>query len=182
MHEGKTNSLSPVCLRGESARWGHAYVHVSRRVLQACVHGDIGWLWCTWLFGPSSIEKGRYLQVRTRYGPGWARKGDVMELGLMIDLRVAKLGIRIYCYICTCRRVWTLRPPPKTVACPCINTGCTADYKPITLIKQTHLFSQVPLPFCFKSRSNLDSRWVLQQAGLHRLDLQFAAVFIYQEF
>ena len=76
-----------------------------------------------------------------------------MELGLMIDLRVAKLGIRIYCYICTCRRVWTLRPPPKTVACPCINTGGTADYKPITLIKQTHLFSQVSLPFCLSISS-----------------------------
>ena len=47
---------------------------------------------------------------------------------------------------------------------------------------QNNLLSQVPLSFCPRSSSNVDFWWVLQQAGLHRFDLQFAAVFVYQEF
>ena len=35
------------------------------------------------------------------------------------------------------------------------------------------------LPFCPRSKTNIDSRWVLRQAGLHCLNLQFTTVFVY---
>jgi len=35
------------------------------------------------------------------------------------------------------------------------------------------------LPFCPRSKTNIDSRWVLQQARLHCLNLQFTTVFVY---
>ena len=41
--------------------------------------------------------------------------------------------------------------------------------------KQNTSTFPVPLPFYPRSRSNVYLRWVFQQAGLHRLDLQFAA-------